>query len=399
MARAFFAALAVADTLLFLYLFLTYGWFNFTFPRINEVAALVVLPVIWGITLLDRVIAASFFAAVGAGIWKGLTGRDWRLWLAMLKTPVLMIVLSVVALVWIVAVRDVASSPPGMIHDRLTLFDALARQLRIGDIEMLGGVSYAGGSYGAFLIILLGVLYLAEKYLVQSWGRQWPVPITPLLAVASLAVIAGGGEWRQRQYVAAQQWRGVGPQVSWIDALVQCEQLGEGWRLPRREELVRYVASQPAEIESWQGHAWTNQIDRNGEWAVAVDLAPRRSGRWNRASEATRDESLCEERRQPGYATDWFAASRDQVCAWTTRSPYLFTPGLRPAAIDRGAAVTLPPGGAVCIRPASDAAFPDYQRRGYDGAEFTSVAAFRDSIADFCRKYPNRAACQAYADR
>ena len=100
-----------------------------------------------------------------------------------------------------------------------------------------------------------------------------------------------------------------------------------------------------------QGAAWTNTIADGGDWAVAVDLAPRMSGRWNKGSEPTRDESLCESRTQPGYATDWFVALRPEVCARTTQSPYLFTPGLAQTVLQSGnISVTQPPHAAICVR-------------------------------------------------
>jgi hypothetical protein len=405
MTRAIFAVLAVADALLFFYLFANYGWFNVhQFTEVSQdIVGIVVLPLLWGITLLDRIVTAAFFVAVGSGIWKDLAGRERPRWAAVVTTPVLIFSLAAIAFLWIVIVRDVVSQPAGMVYDRLTLFDELAREWRIADIEMFGVVNYAiGGSIGRSLVILLGVLYLAEKYLLQSWRVRWPVPLTPLLAVGWLAAIVAVGESRQREYVAAQQWRAIGPAVTWLDAMRACEAIGDGWRLPRPQELIRFVASGPAEIQSWQGAAWTNQIENNGEWAVAVDLAPRKSGRWNKASEPTRDESLCELRSQPGYATDWFASFRDEVCDRTSRSPYLFTPGLHPTVRQAGASVTQQPGAAVCIRPAGESTFPNYQQRGWDAREEPTAAAFLDAIIERCRTLPNphrRLGCVAYAPR
>ena len=399
--RAIVAALAIVDSLLFLYLLVNFGWFNFNYPDVSgSIAGLVLLPLFWGIIIVDRLFALSYFVAVGAGIWKDLAGRERPRWAAVLTTPVLLIALAGTAFVWFVIVRGVLADPPGMMHDRLTLFDALARNWPGSDVEMLGALNYVTGSIGGFLIVMLAVLYLAEKYLVQSWRVRWPIPIAPLVAIGWIGWIAYDGEQRQRQYVAAQQWEVVGAQLPWLDAVDACVHLGQGWRLPRREELARFIASHPPDIQSWEGWAWTSQSARGGEWAIGVDLAPRKSGRWNKASEPTRDESLCEFRDQPGYASDTFASYRDAVCARTNDSPYLFTPGLHPTALVGGVTVTHPPGGAICIHPAGDTKFPFYQRRGYEGErEFTTVKEFRDAMNEQCRTSPGntRAACFAYA--
>ena len=399
--RALFAALALADSLLFLYLLLNFGWLNFNYPDVSgSIAGLVLVPLFWAIIIVDRALAFAFFVAVGAGIWRDLAGRERPRWAAVLSTPVLLIACAATAFVWYLIVRVVVADPPGMMHDRLTLFDALARNWQGSDVEMLGALSYVTGSFGGFLIVLLGVLYLAEKYLVQSWRLRWPIPIAPLVAVGWIGWIVYDGEQRQRQYVSAQQWQVAGQALSWLDAVGACETLGDRWRLPRREELARFLASHPPDIQSWQGMAWTSQSARDGEWAIGVDLAPRKSGRWNKSSEPTRDESLCELREQPGYASDWFVAYRDDVCARTHDSPYLFTPGLHITVLERGVTVTQPPGGAVCILPADDAKFPYYQRRGYeDEREFTAVREFRDAMSEQCRALPGntRAACFAYA--
>ena len=118
--------------------------------------------------------------------------------------------------------------------------------------------------------------------------------------------------------------------------MAACEALGMDWRLPQREELTRFLATYPPDVQSWTGAAWTNTSADGGEWAVAVDLKPRFSGRWNKGSEPTRDESLCELRTQPGYAIDWFTALRPDVCARTTHSAYMFTPGLKLTVLQRG---------------------------------------------------------------
>ncbi len=322
MTRVLFGALAVADAVLLAYLFLLYGWFSFDFNESSSSpAGFLVIVMQWIVVIVERAFFAAFFAVIGAGIWRELAKRERPRWAAMLGTPVLLIALIGIGLIWWYTVYMIVARPPGFINDRLSMFDALAGTVDSTGVDLFGTKNYAGESTGRFLIILLGAAYLAEKYLLQLWRVRWPVPILPLVAVGWVGWIVNDGERRLRDFVAQYQWRPVAPQVPWLDAAVACESLGDTWRLPRREELARYLATYPPEVQAWQGAAWTNTIADGGDWAVAVNLAPRKSGRWNKGSEPTRDESLCESRTQPGYATDWFVALRPEVCARTDAVP------------------------------------------------------------------------------
>ncbi len=403
MTRVLFGALAVADAVLLAYLFLLYGWFAFDFndSRSSSVGALIIL-VQWIVVIAERAFFAAYFAVIGASIWRDLAGRERPRWAAILGTPVLLIALIGIGLTWWYTVYMIATRPPGFINDRLTMFDALAGAVDSTGVDLFGTRYYAGGSIGRFLIILLGAGYLAEKYLLQSWRVRWPVPILPLVAIGWVGWIVHDGERRLRDFVTQYAWRPIAPEVPWIEALAACESLGDGWRLPRREELTRFLATSPADVQAWEGSAWTNTIAEGGEWAVAVDLKPRKSGRWNKGSEPTRDESLCETRTQPGYAMDWFARLRPDVCARTTQSQYLFTPGLKLTVLQRGnIAVTQPPAAAICVRAPADAPrIPIRERRGYrDEQEFTRAGEFRQEMAAKCgvNSDRNRAACFVFA--
>ena len=345
-----------------------YGWFSFDFNESSSSpAGFLVIVVQWIVVIVERAFFAAFFAVIGAGIWRELAKRERPRWAAMLGTPVLLIALIGIGLIWWYTVYMIVARPPGFINDRLSMFDALAGTVDSTGVDLFGTKNYAGESTGRFLIILLGAAYLAEKYLLQLWRVRWPVPILPLVAVGWVGWIVNDGERRLRDFVAQYEWRPVAPQVPWLDAAVACESLGDTWRLPRREELARYLATYPPEVQAWQGAAWTNTIADGGDWAVAVDLAPRKSGRWNKGSEPTRDESLCESRTQPGYATDWFVALRPEVCARTTQSQYLFTPGLVQTVLQGGnISVTQPPAAVICVRAPADAPrIPTRDRRGY----------------------------------
>lgn len=164
--------------------------------------------------------------------------------------------------------------------------------------------------------------------------------------------------------------------------------------------LALNLATYPSEVQSWTGAAWTSTSADGGGWAVAVDLQPRFSGRWNKGSEPTRDESLCESRTQPGYANDWVTARRPDVCARTKHSPYLFTPGLKLTVLQSGnAVVTQPPHAAVCVRGEATR-FPVRHRRGYrDDQDYTRAADFRAAMIEKCGLEPDRdrAVCFAFA--
>lgn len=400
--RVLFGALAVADAFLLLYLALNYGWLEYDLNEssISSPAGFLVIWIVWGFLIAERVFFAAYFGVIGAGIWRELTRREVKRRIVVLTTPVLLIALIGIGAVVSWSIFEIAAKPPGFINDRLTVFDALAETVDDEGFDLAGTGNYAGGSLGRFLIILLGAAYLAEKYLLQAWRVRWPVPLLPLAAIGVLGWIIHDGERQNREFVAAREWRAVAPQVPWIEGMAACEALGQDWRLPQREELTRYLATYPPEVQSWTGAAWTSTSADGGEWAVAVDLQPRFSGRWNKGVEPTRDESLCELRTQPGYANDWFTALRPAVCARTKHSPYLFTPGLKLTVLQAGNVVmTQPPQAAVCLRGASTR-FPVRDRRGYrDEQEYTRAADFRAAMIKKCGEQPDRerAACFAFA--
>lgn len=401
MKRAVFGALALVDAVLLLYLFFSYDWFTFEFQDFSQsIAGLVLVPLMWAIAIAERLFFAAFFAIVGAGIVREWTNRRAKpRWVAALTTPVLLAALIGIGFVWFSTINEILTTPPGFINDRLTMFDRLAMTVRDSVLDLFGTTNYDNQSTGRYLVILLGAVYLAEKYLVSSWRFRWPVPVLPVIAVAWMAWSVYAGEQRLHAYTAAQEWRPVEAQLSWIDSVAACERLGAGWRLPRREELTRYLSTSPAAIQSWTGAAWTSASADGGGRAVAVDLAPRKSGRWNKSSEPTRDESLCEYRDQPDYATDWFTALRPDVCAKTTQSAYLFTPGLKLTALQSGTTVSQPVAAAICVNAPVER-IPVHQRRGYrDEQDFVSAADFRRQMAEKCGLEPDRdrAACFAFA--
>lgn len=405
-ARVLFGGLALVDAVLVANLAFAYDWFVFDINFNNEsIAGIFIIPLLWVFLFVEKAFFLALFYAIGRGIVREITGkRDAHRGLAVLATFVLLPALGVAGLIWTVGAGSVIHGPPGFLLDRLTMFDGLAQNAN--DFGGLFGTdAFLSGSIGRTLVILLGVAYLSEKYLLAWWRVPWPVPLLPLVAVGWVAWSVHDGEQRLRAYTAAQQWRPLSAEQPWLASLDACNQLGEGWRLPRREELARYLSTQPPEIKDWKGSAWTATATDGDGWVIAVDLAPRRSGRWNRDSEPTRDESLCELRpTQPGYAHDWFVDLRPRVCAATTLSAYLYTPGLKGAAYQSGnIGVTQPNAAAICVRPAAnEGTIGIRERRGYrDEKDYTRAADFVADMKAKCGASPDhdRAACFAYAPR
>lgn len=402
MTRILFSGLALFDAVLLAYFASIYDWFVFEVPsNMPTPAAIIIIGILWAILIAEKILFTTYFLTIGSAIVREIMGkRDAKRWLAVVATLAILPMLAGTAFAWIHMAQSVVNGPLGFIIDRLTLFDGLAAKAR-GYGGLFGTADFFSGSIGNTLVLLLGMLYLSEKYLLAWWRVRWPVPLLPLLAVGWLAWSVYDGEERLRAYVAAQQWRPVAAEQTWLAALDACGPLGAGWRLPRREELARYLSTEPAAVSDWKSAAWTaSALDGEGR-AIAVDLKPRKSGRWNKGSELTRDESLCELRTQPGYANDWVADLRPYVCEHTTLSAYLYTPGIKITALQTGnIAVTQPTGAVICMRPADDAArIGVRQRRGYkDEQEFARSADFRAYMTQKCSAQPDhdRAACFAY---
>jgi hypothetical protein len=403
MARVLFGGLALVDAALLLYFVFSYDWFVFGIDFNNEsIAGIFIIPLLWALLIAEKAFFAAYAWLVGWATVREITGkRDAHRGLAVLASLVLLPSLIGATLLWVLAAGVVIHGPPGFLIDRLTLFDGLAQEAsKFGGL--FGTASLFSGSIGRMLVILLGAAYLSEKYLLTWWRIRWPLPLLPLVAVGWVGWSVHDGEQRLRAFVSAQQWRAISAEQPWLAALDACHTLGEGWRLPQREELARYLSTQPPEIKGWKGSAWTATASDAG-WVVAVDLEPRRSGRWNRDSEPTRDESLCELRpTQPGYANDWFVRLRPRVCEATTLSAYLYTPGRKAAAYQSGnIGVTQPNAAAICVRPAANAGkIGVRERRGYkDEKDWFRAADFVAYMKDQCGLSPDRdrAACFVYA--
>ena len=404
MTRVLFGALAAVDLILAGYLALLYDWFTVeTHVNHDNVGAVIAIPIAWAFMAAEKFFFAMFFAGIFALIYRELTGRSKnKNWATRLSSLIFVVALLGIGTVWIYGAARVLYGPPGFLIDRLLAFDSFTESTN-DFFDLFGTQAYLSGSVGRYLILLLGAAYLAEKYLMAGWNVRWPIPILPIAAVAWVLFTIHDGETRLKAWVAAQQWAPVNDQLPWLDAVGACEQMGDGWRLPHREELARYFSMQPPPTTG-DSYAWTSTMTDGGLWAIGVDRKPRRSGRWNKGSELTRDESLCELRdaRGYGYASgDWFTAYRQQVCDKTTMSAYLYTPGLKPVLLQNSnVAQQYPAASAICIKPSGENKIPNRARRGYDNEnDYTRVRDFKAAMKAQCDKTPDRSggACYAFA--
>jgi hypothetical protein len=401
--RGLWMVLAVGDGLLVAYLAAHYGWWSFEPPRnVESPGAIILVPIFLAIIAAKTVFFAAFFAAVGSAIAADLAGWRPRRWLAALATPVLLVALAGATYESVRLAREVAARPPGPLADRLTVFVSLTQEAGRDSMDLLGLGAYQAGSIGAYLVILAAAGYLAEKYLLWWWRVRWPVPLLLLAAPLVLVIAVVHGERGQRAYVAAQEWRPAAERQPWLEALHACEALGPDWRLPRRTELTLYVAARPPTIEAWHGAVWTSATADRGAWAVAVDLAPRRSGFWRRESDWWRDEVPCEGSTRRHEPRDWFTALRGRVCALTPDSPDLHPSGKRILATRSGTRVELSQAATLCIRPAAADGSPPLRGRRYEQErEFTQAADYRAFMGEQCARWDSPGwepgACFAFA--
>ena len=404
MTRVLFGALAVVDLILAGYLALLYDWFTTnTHVNSDNVGAVIAIPIAWAFMAAEKFFFLMFFAGIAALIYRELSGRSKeKNWATRLSSLIFVVALLGIGAVWIYGAAKVLYGPPGFLIDRLLAFDGFTENTS-DFFDLFGTRAYLSGSIGRYLILLLGAAYLAEKYLLAGWGVRWPIPVLPIAAVTWVAFTIYSDETRLKAWVEAQQWRPVNEKLSWLDAVGACEKAGDGWRLPHREELARYLSMQTPSTDR-NAYAWTSTMTDGGLWAIGVDLAPRRSGRWNKGYELRRDESLCELRDARGYgyaSEDWFTAYRPQVCEKTTMSAYLYTPGLKPVLLQNSnVAQQYPAASAICIKSSGENTIPIRARWGYDNEhDYTHVADFKAAIKEQCDKTPEQTggACFAWA--
>lgn len=205
----------------------------------------------------------AFVAVVGAGV-----ARQFRptflasRWFGILSViPVFTLLMTLAA--WVFYLRPVARIIDTGRVDRLAVFDAFAEAA--GDSWQPPGL-VAGGriSVGLYLVILLALAYLAEKYALAWWRVRWPVPLAPVAMLASLTWIVIAGEGAQRDAVASHDWRIVAERHTFLQTLDACAAIGDGWTLPRPSELQLYISTRPDGIREWTDAAWTSTVAERG---------------------------------------------------------------------------------------------------------------------------------------
>jgi hypothetical protein len=392
----------VLDAVLLLYLALTCDWTALDVRgNVESPAAMLAVPLLWAAALGIKLFFAALFLAVGLGIVRTVrTPRvPPRAVATVTATLVLVMALLAIAVAFVHAMH-VVTVPRDALIDRLTLFDALTRKAAPLD-ALPEARHWLDGSIGAFVVLLLGAAYLAEKYLLAWWSVRWPVPLLPLLALGVVVSIAAAGEQREREVAAAQRWHPVANAVSWIDAVAACEQLGPGWRLPRREELALHLALDPVPAGA-SGAAWTSSVAGHAAHGIAVALQPHTGGRAHRGNALPRDASPCEARSPTDDGQDWFSRLLPLVCRHASRSPSLYTSQATPTVLWRGnVSVEQSSAGAACILP-GDPRVPAFGRRRRafaDLHDFDTVAEVHAHFSARCRMDPleDRAACFVFA--
>ena len=260
MARVLFGGLALVDAALLVYFVVSYDWFVFSIDFNNEsIAGIFIIPLLWMLLIAEK----AFFAAYGgwsaAAIVREITGkRDAHRGLAVLASLVLLALAHRYRRSSGSSLRASSfTGRPAFLIDRLTLFDGLAQNAsEFGGL--FGTASFFSGSIGRMLVILLGVAYLSEKYLLAWWrdavGRCRCFRWSRLAGWRGAFTTASSGFARlsRPNNGGRSQRNNRGSRHS-----TRATTLGEGWRLPQREELTRYLSTQPPEIKGWKGSAWT----------------------------------------------------------------------------------------------------------------------------------------------
>src|SRR5215813_2856081 len=181
MARVLFSGLALLDAGLFAYLAFSYDWLVWEVPtNFPTPAGFLIILILWMMLVAEKAFFAAYFGLIGWAVVREIRGRrDANRWVAVPATFVLLAGLAAIGAVWIASAREIIDGPPGFLLDRLTLFDGLAQNFSSHG-GLFGTKAYFGGSIGSSLIVLLGAVYLTEKYLLAWWRVRWPVPLLPI---------------------------------------------------------------------------------------------------------------------------------------------------------------------------------------------------------------------------
>src|SRR5262245_6538330 len=358
-ARVLWLILAAFDGCLLVYLVLSYRWFAHKVPDAsNSPGAIIIYPIAYAFIALVTILEIGFVVVVGAGI-----ARQFRpSWLSSrwfgLVVPIPAMGLLIAVSVWAFLLWPIAAIRGTARVDRFEVFLRLA--------ESAGTywhppffVEGDGVSYGFVLTLLLGMAYLAEKYSLAWLHVRWPVPLTPIALVVWLGWIVTTGEEVQREFVNRREWRAVAESQTYPQALAACEVLGPGWTLPRPSELQLYLGTRPEGILGWRGIVWTNTAAERGHThVVVVELAPRRSGVWqrplsgvwHRQEVVNRSVSACEIDSRERPVVDAFTRQRARLCESTPDAARLHATTLEIVALRQGLGAQLGRASTVCVK-------------------------------------------------
>jgi len=392
------AALAVLDALILACVIMRFPWGHNVPASGSSMFGELLVYLAYGLDILLNLAAAAFAAAVAYAIARDILG-PWRppWWAALMATLPLLGGLALSAFIGYVALHEVlVSKGAGMtMADRLVVFDQLATRERSGD------------SVGAQAAWLALAAYLGEKYLLRWWGLRWPLPVVGIALLGWPAWIALRGEADQDKWMRAQQFKVLGENLTWTEALSGCRALGNEWRLMRRNELALYLALEPEPARKFTGHAWTMTVSDLGRAVVVMDLKQRRSGYYRHNEVPWHDRSLCENDVQ-ARPPDWFVNLRPHLCGPATSYEGQFIATLQPPAVITGRRETATgreyitaqtKAAAFCIKPAGPE-LPLFRRRAYPREEdFLDPDAFVARLKEACsaRGLGDVAACTAFA--
>jgi hypothetical protein len=393
-ARVLRLILAAFDGCLLVYLVLSYHWFAHEAPDAsNSPAAIIIYPIAYAIIGLVTILELGFVVVIGAGI-----ARQFRLsWLSSrwfgLVVPIPAMGLLMAVTVWAFLLRPIAAIRGTARVDRFEVFWRLAEDA--GTYWHPPGLVEGGAvSFGLVLALLLGIAYLAEKYSLAWLHVQWPVPLTPIALVAWLGWIVTTGEQAQREFVNLREWRAVAESQTYPQALEACEALGPGWTLPRPSELQLFLGTRPDGILGPRGIAWTNTVAERGHThVVVVELAPRRSGTWQRPLSGVwqrqevvnRSVSACEIDSRERQVVDAFTRRRARICESTPDAARLHATTLEIVVLRQGLAVELGQAATVCVKRGAQQANPGLGGRTYPGQqEFLTSEDYLASVRAAC---------------
>lgn len=386
--------LAAFDGCLLVYLVLSYRWFAHEVPDAsNSPGAIIIYPIAYAIVALVTILEIGFVVVIGAGI-----ARQFRpSWLSSrwfgLLVPIPMLALLIAVSVWAFALWPMAAVRDTARVDRFEVFLRLAEDAGTYWRPPLF-VEGDAVSYGFVLALLLGIAYLAEKYSLAWLRVRWPVPLTPIALVAWLGWIVTTGEQAQREFVNLREWRAVAESQIYPQALEACEALGPGWTLPRPSELQLYLGTGPDAVSGWRGIAWTNTAAERGHTrVVVVELAPRRSGVWQRPLSGVwqrqevvnRSVSACEIDSRQRPVIDAFTRQRARLCESTPDAARLHATTLEIVALRQGLGVQLGQAGTVCVKRGTQQADPSLGGGAYSQQqEFSTSKEYLASVRAAC---------------